>query len=158
WRDTDRTQIMTPTAWLSSVCTRRCLDILRAADRARIDYVGPWLPEPIHLATPPAVDGKLAASLTTAFLLLLERLTPKERAVYLLREIFDQSYAEIAAMLEMEESACRKLFSRARQNIYHGKIRHVTPRETQDGLLRAFQSAVMSGSATQLAALLSSDI
>jgi RNA polymerase sigma-70 factor, ECF subfamily len=157
WRDTDRAQIKTPRAWLSSVCTRRCLDLLRVADRARVDYVGPWLPEPIHPATPP-VDDKLATSLTTAFLLLLERLTPKERAAYLLHEIFDQPYAEIAAMLEMDEAACRKLVSRARQNIDHDKVRHVTPKETQDNLLRAFQLAVMSGSTNQLAALLSSDI
>ena len=106
----------------------------------------------------PPSNGKLAASLTTAFLLLLERLTPKERAAYLLHEIFDQSYAKIAAMLEMDEAACRKLVSRARQNIDRDKVRHVTPRETQDSLLRAFQSAVMSGSTTQLAALLSTDI
>jgi RNA polymerase sigma-70 factor, ECF subfamily len=158
WRDTERAQVRTPLAWLSSVCTRRCLDLLRAADRARVDYVGPWLPEPIHPATPPAVDDKLATSLTTAFLLLLERLTPKERAAYLLHEIFDQPYPDIAAMLEMDEAACRKLVSRARQNIDHDKVRHVTPLETQDTLLRAFQSAVMSGSTNQLAALLSSDI
>ena len=161
WRDADRSQIRTPVAWLSSVCTRRCLDILRAAHRARVDYVGPWLPEPIQPiqpATPLAVDGKLAASLTTAFLLLLERLTPKERAAYLLHEIFDQSYAEIAAMLEMDEAACRKLVSRARQNINHDKVRHVTPRETQDSLLLAFEMAVMNGGTAQLAALLSSDI
>ena len=158
WRDTDRAQIKTPLAWLSSVCTRRCLDLLRVADRARVSYVGPWLPEPIHPATPPAVDDKLATSLTTAFLLLLERLTPKERAAYLLHEIFDQPYVEIAAMLEMDEAACRKLVSRARQNIDHDKVRHVTPKETQDNLLRAFQAAVMSGSTSQLAALLSSDI
>ena len=158
WRDTDRAQIKTPLAWLTSVCTRRCLDLLRVADRARVSYVGPWLPEPIHPATPPAVDDKLATSLTTAFLLLLERLTPKERAAYLLHEIFDQPYVEIAAMLEMDEAACRKLVSRARQNIDHDKVRHVTPKETQDNLLRAFQAAVMSGSTSQLAALLSSDI
>ena len=158
WRDTDRAQIETPVAWLSSVCTRRCLDLLRAADRARVNYVGPWLPEPIHPTTPPAVDDKLATSLTTAFLLLLERLTPKERAAYLLREIFDQPYAEIAAMLEIDEPACRQLVSRARQNIDRDKVRHVTPKETQDNLLRAFQSAVMSGSTHQLAALLSSDV
>jgi RNA polymerase sigma-70 factor, ECF subfamily len=158
WRDADRSQIKTPAAWLSSVCTRRCLDILRAADRARVDYVGPWLPEPIQPATPLAVDEKLAASLTTAFLLLLERLTPKERAAYLLHDIFDQSYAEIAAMLEMDEAACRKHVSRARQNIGRDKVRHITPRETQDSLLRAFQSAVMSGSIIQLSSLLSSDI
>lgn len=158
WRDADRSHIKTPVAWLSSVCTRRCLDILRAADRARVDYVGPWLPEPIQPATPPAVDEKFAASLATAFLLLLERLTPKERAAYLLHDIFDQSYAEIAAMLEMDEAACRKLVSRARQNIGRDKVRHITPRETQDSLLRAFQSAVMNGSTTQLSAFLSSDI
>jgi RNA polymerase sigma factor (sigma-70 family) len=158
WRDTDRNEIRTPAAWLSSVCTRRCLDIQRAADRARVDYVGPWLPEPIQPATPPPAEGKLAASLTTAFLLLLERLTPKERAAYLLHEIFDQSYANIAATLEMEEAACRKLVSRARRNIDRDKVRHITPRDTQDSLLRAFQSAVMSGSTTQLSALLSTDI
>jgi RNA polymerase sigma-70 factor (ECF subfamily) len=158
WRDADRSQIRTPAAWLSSVCTRRCLDIQRAADRARVDYVGPWLPEPIQPATPPPVEGKLAASLTTAFLLLLERLTPKERAAYLLHEIFDQSYANIAATLEMEEAACRKLVSRARRNIDRDKVRHITPRDTQDSLLRAFQSAVMSGSTTHLSALLSTDI
>jgi RNA polymerase sigma factor (sigma-70 family) len=158
WRDADRSQVRTPVAWLSSVCTRRCLDIRRAADRARVDYVGPWLPEPIHPTTPPAVDGKLATSLTTAFLLLLERLTPKERAAYLLFEIFDQSYAEISAILEMDKPACRKLVSRARRNIDHDKLRHVTPRETQESLLRAFQTAVMNGHTTQLAALLSSDI
>jgi RNA polymerase sigma factor (sigma-70 family) len=158
WRDADRTQIRSPAAWLSTVCTRCCLDILQTADRVKVDYVGPWLPEPIHPAAPPAVDSKLAASLTTAFLLLLERLTPKERAAYLLHEIFDHPYEEIAATLEMDAAACRKLVSRARQNIDHGKIRHITPTETQDQLLRAFQSAVTSGSTAQLAALLSSDI
>ena len=157
WRDADRSEVRTPAAWLSSVCTRRCLDILRAADRARVDYVGPWLPEPIHPATPHAIDGKLAASLTTAFL-LLERLTPKERAPYLLHEIFDHSHAEIAGILKIDEAACRKLVSRARQNIDRDKVRHITPRETQDRLLYAFQSAVMSGSTAQLSALLSTDI
>ena len=76
----------------------------------------------------------------------------------LLHEIFDQSYAEIAVILEMDEAACRKLVSRARQNIDRDKVRHITPRETQDSMLRAFQAAVMSGSTTQLSALLSTDI
>jgi RNA polymerase sigma-70 factor, ECF subfamily len=141
WRDTDRAQIKTPLAWLSSVCTRRALDLLRLADRARVDYVGPWLPEPIHPTTPPAVDDKLATSLTTAFLLLLERLTPKERAAYLLHEIFEEPYAEISAILEMDEAACRKLVSRARQRIDHDKVRHVTPKDTQDNLLASLLSS-----------------
>jgi RNA polymerase sigma-70 factor (ECF subfamily) len=158
WREADRTEIRTPLAWLSSVCTRRSLDILGGADRRRLEYVGPWLPEPIHPSTAPSVESKLAISLTMAFLLLLERLTPKERAAYLLYEIFEQSYAEIAAVLEMDEAACRQLVSRARRNIDHDKMRHVTPLETQGNLLRAFQSAVMSGSTTELADLLSADV
>jgi RNA polymerase sigma factor (sigma-70 family) len=105
WRYTDRTEIRTPLAWLSSVCTRRSLDVLRGADRKRLEYVGPWLPEPIHPLTAPSVESKLAMSLTMAFLLLLERLTPKERAAYLLYEIFDQSYAEIAAVLESKRQS-----------------------------------------------------
>jgi DNA-directed RNA polymerase specialized sigma24 family protein len=99
--------------------------LLRAHNHTCVDYVGPWLPEPIQ-TTPPGADGELAASLTTAFLLMLERLTPKECAAYLLREIFDQPYPVIAATLEMEEAACRKLVSRARTHIDQGKIRHVT--------------------------------
>jgi RNA polymerase sigma-70 factor (ECF subfamily) len=158
WRDADRTEIRMPLAWLSSVCTRRSLDVLRGADRKRLEYVGPWLPEPIHPLTAPTVESKLAMSLTMAFLLLLERLTPKERAAYLLYEIFDQSYAEIAAVLEMDEAACRQLVSRARRNVDHDKVRHVTPLETQEDLLQAFQSAVMSGSTSELAALLSADV
>ncbi len=158
WSSADRNQINAPAAWLSAVCTRRSLDILRAANRKRVDYLGPWLPEPIHPAAPPAVESRLAISLTTAFLLLLERLTPRERAAYLLHEVFDESYAETSAILGIDEAACRQLVSRARRNVDHDKVRHVTPRETQDSLLRAFQSAVMSGSTAQLAALLSTDV
>ena len=158
WREADRAAIASPASWLSTVCTRRCLDLLRAAHRSRVEYVGPWLPEPIHPVAPPGSDDKLAASLTTAFLLMLERLTPKERAAYLLHELFDQSYPEIAAALEMEEAACRKLVSRARAHIDGSKVRHVTPADTQERLLHAFKVAITSGSTTQLASLLSSDI
>lgn len=158
WHNADRSAIKSPIAWLSTVCTRRSLDLLRAHSHTRVDYVGPWLPEPIQTVTPSGADRELAASLTTAFLLMLERLTPKERAAYLLREIFDQPYPAIAATLEIEEAACRKLVSRARTHIDQAKIRHVTPAETQDRLLHAFQSAITSGSTTQLVALLSSDI
>ncbi len=158
WYGADRSAIKSPIAWLSTVCTRRSLDLLRAHSYSRVDYVGPWLPEPIQTITPPDADGELAASLTTAFLLMLERLTPKERAAYLLREIFDQPYPAIAATLEIEEAACRKLVSRARTHIDQAKIRHVTPAETQNRLLNAFQSAITSGSTTQLVVLLSSDI
>jgi len=158
WRNAERASITEPAAWLSTACTRRCLDMLRAAHRARVDYVGPWLPEPIQHVVSPGMDSRLAASLTTAFLLMLERLTPKERAAYLLHEVFDRPYAHVAVTLDMEEAAVRKLVSRARAHIRQSKVRHMPPVETQDRLLRAFEAAVINGNTTELAELLSSDI
>lgn len=158
WGEADRAAIEAPASWLTTVCTRRCLDLLRAGHRTRVDYIGSWLPEPIHTVTDADEGLGLASSLTTAFLLMLERLTPKERAAYLLHEIFEQPYAEIAATLEMEEAACRKLVSRARAHVDQGKARHITPIETQDRLLEAFHAAILSGTPADLASLLSSDI
>ena len=112
WQDADRAQIDNPAAWLTTTCTRRCIDLLRSAHRSRVDYVGPWLPEPIHTRTDDmsADEVALASSLSTAFLLLLERLTPKERAAYLLYEIFDMPYGEIAKTLEMQEAPAASSF------------------------------------------------
>lgn len=164
WSDAERTAIDNPPAWLTSVCTRRCLDMLRSAQRARVDYVGAWLPEPIHTPTATDAEGRLelADSLTMAFLLVLERLTPKERAAYLLHDIFDLPYAEIAATLEMRESACRKLVSRAKANVEQARPRprpgNTTPVERQDDLLNAFHAAITSGATAPLAALLADDV
>ena len=158
WQATPQDEIERPAAWLTTACTRRCIDLLRSAHRTRVDYVGPWLPEPIHTPVDDMSDLQLASSLTTAFLLMLERLTPKERAAYLLHEIFDIDYPEIATILEMQESACRKLVSRARANIDQDKVRHETPRERQRALLAAFETAVTSGEINTLATLLSEDI
>ena len=159
WQATPREGIERPAAWLTTACTRRCIDLLRSAHRTRVDYVGPWLPEPIHTPVEDmSSDLNLASSLTTAFLLMLERLTPKERAAYLLHEIFDMDYPEIATILDMQESACRKLVSRARANIDQAKVRHATPPERQHQLLTAFETAVASGELGTLAILLSEDI
>lgn len=160
WQASAADDIETPAAWLTTVCTRRCLDMLRAAHRSRVDYVGTWLPEPIRTSIENEVESRqiLASSLTTAFLLMLERLTPRERAAYLLRNIFDVSYPEIGATLDIQESACRKLVSRASANIEQVKIRHVTPAALQDQLLAEFQAAIESGTPENLAALLSDDI
>lgn len=160
WQEVDRLSIETPAAWLTTACTRRCLDLLKAAHRKRVDYVGAWLPEPIHTASDDNAEEKLAltSSLTTAFLLMLERLTPKERAAYLLHEIFGQPYEEVAETLDMQETAARKLVSRAKTNIGLEKARHQTPRERQDELLSAFHSAIHGGNVTGLSALLSADV
>lgn len=158
WSGADRTRIDNAEAWLTTVCTRRCLDLLRAAHRSRVDYVGAWLPEPVQMAVPPETGGELAGSLTTAFLLMLERLTPKERAAYLLHEIFDRPYGEVAATLDVGEAACRKLVSRARARIGRADIRHIAPPDRQHQLLEAFRSAVTSGDTAPLAAMLASEV
>ena len=160
WSKADPAEIDNPAAWLTTACARRSIDLLRAADRARVDYVGAWLPEPVH--TPVESDAtarlELDASVTTAFLLLLERLTPKERAAYLLREVFDTPYPEIATALDLEASACRKLVSRAKTHIDGAEVRHTTPLAQQQRLLDAFKSAVESQAPTELASLLSDEI
>jgi RNA polymerase sigma factor (sigma-70 family) len=160
WSNADRSGIDNPAAWLTTACTRRCIDLLRSAHKTRVDYVGAWLPEPIHVPSTDMSDETpaLASSLTTAFLLMLERLTPKERAAYLLHEIFEQSYPEIAQALGLQEPAVRQHVSRARRNIEHAKVRHVTPADQQERLLAAFQDAVTSGSTGTLATLLSDEI
>lgn len=160
WQMADRAAIENPASWLTTICTRRCLDLLRSAHRRRVDYVGAWLPEPIHTPMENEAEGRLdlAASLTTAFLLMLERLTPKERAAYLLHEIFDVSYPEVAETLGIQEATGRKLVSRARINIDQAKVRHATPVERQEELLTAFRAAIAGGTPGQLAMLLSDDI
>lgn len=160
WREVDRRTIVNPSAWLTTTCTRHCIDLLRSAQRNRVAYVGTWLPEPVTLATDEASERamELAASLSTAFLLLLERLTPKERAAYLLHEIFELGYPEVAAALGMQEAACRKLVSRARSSIGQATVRQLPPRERQDALLAAFQEAVSTGATARLTALLADDI
>ncbi|WP_027081183.1 RNA polymerase sigma factor SigJ [Luteimonas mephitis] len=165
WQANDRGGVDNPGAWLTTVCTRHCLDLLRSADRARVEYVGPWLPEPVQTANDDTIEhatpehaSALASSLTTAFLLALQRLTPKERAAYLLHEIFDMPYPEVARTLDLQEPACRQLVTRARAHIERAKVRHVTPRERQRRLLAAFGTAIATGSVDALAGLLSDDV
>jgi RNA polymerase sigma factor (sigma-70 family) len=160
WRTADHAAIEGADAWLTTACTRRCIDLLRSAHRSRTEYVGSWLPEPV--LTPdedtPEAQLSLSSSLTTAFLLLLERLTPKERAAYLLREIFDMPYGDVAATLDIQEPACRKLVSRAKVRVEAAQVRHATPANAQRRLLAAFQSAIASGNPTALAGLLSQQV
>lgn len=160
WLHADRSSIENPAAWLTAICTRHCIDVLRSAQRARVDYVGIWLPEPIQTATASTPERvvELASSLSMAFLLLLERLAPKERAAYLLHEIFDRPYPDVAAVLGVSEAACRKLVSRARMNVGHPDARNVVPPERQEAMLTAFRLAVETGDTRRLETFLSEDI
>ncbi|MFD2204221.1 RNA polymerase sigma factor SigJ [Kiloniella antarctica] len=160
WSQADKDKILNPKSWLMTVCTRRSLDLLKASHKSRVAYVGNWLPEPVgdDFKESPEDQTELASSVTTAFLLLLERLTPKERAAYLLREIFDYSYADLSGVLEASETTCRKLVSRAKKNVEASKVRQETPPDRQEELLKVFQAALLSGSPDELGTLLSEDI
>lgn len=160
WQETDIAAVGSPGAWLTTTCTRRAIDMLRAAYRSRVDYVGNWLPEPVHtfIDSEAAAQMELSSSLSTAFLLMLERLTPKERAAYLLYEIFEMSYADVAGSLDMSEPACRKLVSRAKARIGNDQVRYQPTRERQGELLAAFEDAIRTGRPGSLAAMLASDV
>jgi RNA polymerase sigma-70 factor (ECF subfamily) len=160
WRETDAAAIESPGAWLTTACTRRAIDMLRAAYRSRVVYVGNWLPEPVRTSIDSEVEAalELSSSLSTAFLLMLERLTPKERAAYLLYEIFEMPYADVAAALGLSEPACRKLVSRAKARIRDDQVRYQPTRKRQEELLAAFEGAVRSGRPDNLVEMLASDV
>jgi RNA polymerase sigma-70 factor (ECF subfamily) len=140
WQAADPAEIESDKAWLSTVVTRLCLDRLKSARAKREEYVGPWLPEPVR--TEERVDPD---SISMAFLVLLERLTPLERAAYLLHEVFDYSHAEVARMLEREESAARQLFHRAEAHVRAGRPRFSPARADHERLLQTFAEALMKG-------------
>src|SRR5262252_2837599 len=111
-------------AYLTTIVTRLCLDRLKSARATREEYVGPWLPEPIATGDRgPERSLAQAESVTLAFMVLLETLTPEERAVFLLREVFDYEYAEIADMLDLSSASCRQLFHRAKERLAERKPR-----------------------------------
>jgi RNA polymerase sigma-70 factor (ECF subfamily) len=146
--------VRSPGAWLSTVVTRICLDELKSARAQREAYVGPWLPEPVRTDGDP-VDSE---SISMAFLVLLESLTPAERASYLLHEVFDYSHAEIAEILGKEEVACRQLVHRARAHVLERRPRYAPTREQHERLLGGFLQAVSAGDLTALRALLAEDV
>jgi RNA polymerase sigma-70 factor, ECF subfamily len=153
WHHADPTAIESAKAWLSTVVTRLCLDRLKSAQLTRVDCVGPWLPEPIR-TDDDIVDRE---SISLAFLVLLERLTPIERAAYLLHEVFDYSHAEIAAMLDKQEAACRQLCHRAATHVRDGKQRFAPSRADHARLLVAFLQAMSSGDLEGVQRLLADD-
>lgn len=131
WSEKDHDKLKNPSGWLTTVCTRRCLDDLTSSHRKRVEYVGPWLPEPIQTPVDPKVTEKLELheSLTMAFLLVLDRLSAKERAAWLLHEVFFYEYSEIAEILDTNEATCRKLVSRAKENLKQGRRRNTVSQE-----------------------------
>jgi len=158
---TDRSTIERPEAWLTTVCGRIGLDHLRARQRLQVDYVGPWLPEPIgeRLDEDPVATAELSDSLTTSFLLLLERLRPEERLALLMVDVFGEPFSAVADALGKTEPACRQLTARARK-----KLRHDPPLGPTDSvpaataIARLLVRAVLGGDLDAVRSLLAPDV
>ena len=151
--------IESPKAFLATVTTRLAIDHLRSARVRRESYVGSWLPEPVIEDKEPAAvrQMELAESLSMAFLLMMETLSPIERAVFLLREVFDYGYDEISKIVEKGEDNCRQIFTRAKRRIESGKPRFEASREKRDQLADRFFAACQDGNVDDLVHLLAKD-
>jgi len=159
WHQADRTAIRQPEAWLVTTATRIAIDRLRALKTAREAYAGPWLPEPLLEPPPTQPDhqAELASGLSIAFLLLLERLSPEERAAFLLHEVFDSGYPEIARVLGRSEAACRQVVHRARARVRGERKRFAATMADKAALLRPFTAAMHARDENALLALFTPD-
>jgi RNA polymerase sigma-70 factor, ECF subfamily len=159
WSREGRDGVQSAKGWLVAAITRHCIDELRSARRKRETYKGPWLPEPIvdESVKAPREQAALSDSLSFAFLLMLEELSPAERAVYVLREAFDYDYEEIAGIVGKSEASCRQLLSRARRAM---GSRHPREEETPaeaERIVKRFLEACATGDVTELMAVLTGD-
>jgi RNA polymerase sigma-70 factor, ECF subfamily len=157
WQRADRSAVRSPAAFLATVVTRLAIDRLRSAERKRVEYVGPWLPEPLVSELDPVEVVTEAEQLSLALLATLERLNPVERAVFLLRDVFDFDYAEIAGAVGKEQANCRQIGRRARARVGEPARRYRVTREEEDELLRAFAAAAEGGDMEGLTELLARD-
>lgn len=155
-RDTPVAALESPGAYFTTIVTRLCIDYKRSARVRRESYVGPWLPEPIATRTD-SDPVERAERISQACLVVLESLSPLGRAAYVLREVFGYSYAEIAAVLDRDEPACRQLVRRAKQDVDERKPRFAPSREAHQRLVEGFAQTLMSGDVALVEALLSED-
>jgi RNA polymerase sigma-70 factor (ECF subfamily) len=167
WHDADRASVEEPRAFLMTTTTRICLDVLKSARVRREEYVGPWLPDPVTdtASLAPDAQTELAEDLSVALLLAIDRLSPLERAAFLLHDVFDYSFAQVAEALGRNEAACRQLASRARARVREARpaaaiqaragSSSVDPKHAE--LLSAFMAATRSGDVAGLTRLLASD-
>jgi len=160
WHEADKASFDSAEAWLVTVVTRLSIDRLRAAKVQREHYIGAWVPEPTLTESPDTPEESLerADNISVAFLAVLERLAPEARAAFLLREVFDADYDEVALTLGKSEAACRQLVHRAKAQVQEARPRYQVSRETHQRLLRAFADAAARGSLQDLKALMAEDV
>lgn len=158
WHGGGASDARTPEAWLVTVVTRLSIDRLRGAISEREHYFGPWLPEPLlECADSPERALEEAGNISTAFLVMMERLAPEERAVFLLHEVFDFDHAEVAAMVGKSEAACRKTLQRARERVRADRPRFAVDRADHLELLGRFVQAARSNDPGRVQVLLAAD-
>jgi RNA polymerase sigma-70 factor (ECF subfamily) len=159
WHAADRAKVENPRAFLSTTVTRLCLDQLKSARVQRESYVGPWLPEPVldTAALDAETSSDYARDLSVALMLTLERLSPLERAAFLLHDVFDVEFAEIAQNLGRSEAACRQLAARGRAHVQAARPRFSPSAEEGTRLAEAFRLATRSGDAAGMVRLLAAD-
>jgi RNA polymerase sigma-70 factor (TIGR02957 family) len=160
YRDTDKSEIRSPRAFVAKIVARLCLDRLKSARAAREEYVGPWLPEPVLTSEVKAPDDVLqhAESITLAFLVLLEKLSPEERAVFLLKDIFEYEHAEVAEMLETTVENSRQLLHRAKARLTAERPRLTGTTASRRAVAERFARAFSSGDGSELTAILTQDV
>ncbi|MET8161741.1 RNA polymerase sigma factor SigJ [Sphaerisporangium sp. NPDC005289] len=160
WQAADVRRVEVPEAWLTKVLTNLCLNQLTSARARRETYVGQWLPEPLLAGDPmlgPADTAEQRESVSYAVLTLMERLSPNERAVYVLREAFDYSHREIAAILDLTEAASQQIFHRAKKHVADGKVRGEVDEAAARRIVEEFLAAACSGRTEPLVRLLTAD-
>jgi RNA polymerase sigma-70 factor, ECF subfamily len=165
WSSADRTDVAQPRAFLARIASRLCLDRMKTASARREHYVGTWLPEPVVEPPHAAVDASrephgraaLAEDVSFALLMTLERLSPLERAAFLLHDVFDMDYREIAEVLDRSEAACRQLAARGRDHVRDERPRFEATPEARTRLTSAFHAAILAGDLPALAQLLADD-
>lgn len=163
WAATDRESVENPRAFLSRTITNLCLDRIKSAHAQREIYVGVWLPEPlvddyIDYQPGPETMHELANDLSYAFMLILEKLSPLERAAFLLHDVFDMSFSDVAASLGRSEAACRQLAARARANVRANRPAVAMPSDREYKLAMAFMNAIRDGDVAELANALAEDV
>lgn len=158
WLAAERDEVSVPEAWLVTTTTRRALDVLRSARVQRESYPGVWLPEPFATSNIPGENTERVETLTVGFLLVLERLTPIERAVFVLHDALDYSYREVAEAVGRTEAACRQALRRARQHVELPEPRTSADREHAETIAQRFMLAGLTGDVETLIATLAPDV
>ena len=157
WQTTDRSPVRNPLAFLVTATTRLAINVLQSARARRETCAGPWLPEPVDTSADPGLGAERGEALNSAVLLLLEKLSPTERAAYVLREAFNYPYRKIADILRVEEANARQVVTRAREHVSGRRRAPVSPAK-QRRLLNAFVAAARTGELARLESLFASDV